>query len=291
LARYRLRFQLQEIDLFQGRTVLGRSPDCHVTIEDPLVSRQHACVTIQGDVADFEDLGSRNGSKVNGQPARGKIRLKDADRLRIGTQELVFCLIRDAPVGAGNKATGFLLYCAQCKLPYPEEMPACPNCGAHEKVDEETTLSGVLGDDHSSWALQLLVDVLERAMVLDRPDDADKIMRRAAAAVEECLLSGLSVDEKQLRDFSAVAVRMITRYRTSHWAMWLLGTYARLDLVPEPDVVENLRSVPPRDPVEVAKAIDRILRATASRGGGSDANQRQALLLLDAWRKSLGPAR
>src|SRR5687767_6926407 len=49
VARYRLRFLLQEFDLPRGATILGRSSDCHVTIEDPLVSRHHARIVLEGD--------------------------------------------------------------------------------------------------------------------------------------------------------------------------------------------------------------------------------------------------
>ena len=58
MARYRLRFLLQEFDLPRGATILGRSSDCHVTIEDPLVSRQHARIMVRGEEATLEDLGS-----------------------------------------------------------------------------------------------------------------------------------------------------------------------------------------------------------------------------------------
>ena len=90
LARFRLRFLLQEIDLPQGDTVLGRSATCQVTIEDPLVSREHARIRINGDRATIEDLRSRNGVQVGGAPVQGVHVLRDGERVRIGTQELVF---------------------------------------------------------------------------------------------------------------------------------------------------------------------------------------------------------
>ena len=121
MARYRLRFLLQEFDLSKGTTLIGRSADCHVTIEDPLVSRQHARILIDGDDAMLEDLGSRNGVKLNGVAIKGTHPLKDGDRLRIGTQELVFCRVEQA-AQASAKTTGFLRHCVTCRLP-----PASPN--------------------------------------------------------------------------------------------------------------------------------------------------------------------
>ena len=66
VARFRLRFLLQELDLVGPEIILGRSPDCQITIEDPLVSRQHARITIANGVARVMDMGSRNGVRVNG---------------------------------------------------------------------------------------------------------------------------------------------------------------------------------------------------------------------------------
>ena len=88
--RFRLRFLLQEHDLPPGETILGRSPDCHITIEDPLISRQHARIVVEQGVVTFHDLGSRNGSRINGRPISGSQVLADQDRVRLGAQELVF---------------------------------------------------------------------------------------------------------------------------------------------------------------------------------------------------------
>ena len=90
-TRYRLRFLLQEFDLPKGETLIGRSAECHVTIEDPLVSRQHARIMLEGDAVTFEDLGSRNGGRINGLPVKRPVQLRDGGRIRIRTQELVFC--------------------------------------------------------------------------------------------------------------------------------------------------------------------------------------------------------
>ena len=141
MARYRLRFLLQEFDLPRGVTLIGRSLDCHVTIEDPLVSRQHARIVIDDAGATVEDLGSRNGVKVNGVTVRTPTELKDGDRLRIGTQDLVFC--RVDPVGSAHaKTTGVLRLCANCRLPYPREMVACRCAAASSTTTAAQSASG-----------------------------------------------------------------------------------------------------------------------------------------------------
>jgi len=67
MARYRLRFQLQQLELRHGATVIGRGEDCDLSVEDPLVSRRHARLLVNEDGITLEDLGSRNGVFLNGR--------------------------------------------------------------------------------------------------------------------------------------------------------------------------------------------------------------------------------
>ncbi|MBI5536223.1 MAG: FHA domain-containing protein [Deltaproteobacteria bacterium] len=286
MARYRLRFQLQEIDLSPGNTILGRSPDCHVTIEDPLVSRQHAKLSIENGLILFEDLGSRNGSRVNGVLARGKVPVQDGDRLRIGTQEFVFCKISSDRSGPLNRKTGFLLYCANCKLPYAEEMVACPHCGSQERTEEEQTLTGVKGDDHSSWALLLVIDVLDRAVSSQRFSDAERMMRRAATAVDDLVTSKAPIDSAQFEKFADVASRYAAAQRSDQWASWLLATYVAVGLVPHPEVVSQLRGIR-LEGASGAKAIDSIIESAKSRRDRLSDEDVEALSILELWGQSL----
>src|SRR5271166_1147640 len=204
VLRYRLRFLLQEFDLPRGITVIGRSLDCNLTIEDPLVSRQHASIVVDDDGGTVEDMGSRNGVRVNGLQVRGATPLRDGDRVRIGTQDFVFC--RVDPLGkAHSKTTGVLRLCAKCRLPYPRELVSCPNCEATEQTDEET-LSGSFGSENqTAWSVQLLVEALERALTLGRLTDAERIVRRATAQVDELIAAGGAIDAKALSALSEQA--------------------------------------------------------------------------------------
>lgn len=80
-----------------GTTVIGRLPECDVTLEDPSVSRRHARIIRQGDRWMVEDLGSTNGVRVNGAQVRGS-ELRDGDRLELGVIKLAF----SAGAGGGS---------------------------------------------------------------------------------------------------------------------------------------------------------------------------------------------
>jgi hypothetical protein len=272
VGRYRLRFLLQEIDLPQGDTLIGRSASCHVTIEDPLVSRQHARIRIEGGRASVEDMGSRNGLLINGRPTRGPMDLKDGDRVRIGTQELVFCAVR-APsrpgATAGTRPTGFMCHCAACGLPYPMESPQCPSCGSRERMDEDT-VSGVVGEPNRNWTLELLVEVLHRAAALQRWDDVDRMLRRSLANIEERVKGGQAVSRDHLDQLAEAAARLAESRQHAEWGSWLLGVYAALGMVPHPSITDRLSTLPPQQRISLAPSAHRLIESVNARGGPAE---------------------
>jgi len=251
---------------------VGRSASCHVTIEDPLVSRQHARFRIEGAKATVEDLGSRNGLVINGRSATGVAELSDGDRVRIGTQELVFCVVR-APsktgATAGTRPTGFMCHCAACGLPYPMESPQCPSCGSRERMDEDT-VSGVVGEPNRNWTLELLVEVLHRAASLHRWDDVDRMLRRSQGNIEERVRSGQPVQREHLDQLAEAAARLAEVRQSAEWGNWLLDVYATLGMVPHPAISERLSTLPPQARKSLAPAANRVLESVAARGGPSE---------------------
>ena len=286
MARYRLRFLLQEFDLPRGATILGRSSDCHVTIEDPLVSRHHARIVLDGDRAVLYDLNSRNGVKLNGHAIKEPTELKDGDRLRIGTQELVFCRVESAP-NASAKTTGFHRHCARCRMPYPQEAGACPNCGATEALDEET-LSGQFGAAAQAiWSVQLFLEVLERALSLQRFEDVNRILRRATVQVEERIVRGEPIDGLQLAKLADGAARASIALSDSTWGLWVAQVYRRVPLVMPEQVVERLGELVARFPMDMAEAVEQL--AAYSRTLHVAPDEAPALAALERVRSSVPP--
>jgi pSer/pThr/pTyr-binding forkhead associated (FHA) protein len=67
-----------------GPVTVGRGRDADLVLADELVSRHHAQVTPSGSGALVEDLGSRNGTFVNGEGIHGPTRLEPGDQLQLG---------------------------------------------------------------------------------------------------------------------------------------------------------------------------------------------------------------
>ena len=67
-----------------GPVVVGRSPSSDIVIDEPYVSATHARFTIQGPALVLEDLGSTNGTMVNGHTIDQPVTLRDGDEVQVG---------------------------------------------------------------------------------------------------------------------------------------------------------------------------------------------------------------
>ncbi len=70
--------------------VVGRGRCCDLALGDPTMSRCHAALRFEGGVWTVEDLGSLNGTWVNGWRVRGAQPLRPGDALRLGRADWVF---------------------------------------------------------------------------------------------------------------------------------------------------------------------------------------------------------
>jgi len=83
-----LPFKLQGEDydhsLSQGPNIIGRTPDADISIDRTAVSRCHARIVVQGTTATIEDLGSKNGTYLNGKRLEQPALLTTGDEIWIG---------------------------------------------------------------------------------------------------------------------------------------------------------------------------------------------------------------
>ena len=76
-------------ELSKRRTVIGRSKDCDLQLDDANASRRHAEVRQEGTSYWIVDLDSTNGLEVNGRRAK-RAKLDTGDKITIGSTDLVF---------------------------------------------------------------------------------------------------------------------------------------------------------------------------------------------------------
>ncbi len=93
---YRIMLGEREIALSRGEHVLGRSNEATVFVDDVGVSRQHARIVIGERGAVLEDLGSKNGTMLNGDRIYGSTALVDRDVIVVGATALKFRVFETA---------------------------------------------------------------------------------------------------------------------------------------------------------------------------------------------------
>jgi len=74
-----------------GTYIVGRDPSCDIVIPDPYVSRRHARIFHRNNEWYIEDLGSRNGTYVDGEDIRGKkaVKLKAGMSIVVGLSTII----------------------------------------------------------------------------------------------------------------------------------------------------------------------------------------------------------
>lgn len=140
--------QGKTIPLTAKKFLVGREADCQLRPNSDLVSRHH-CVFLQDDYSvRLRDLGSTNGTIVNGEPLRGEAMLKAGDRVTIGKLELEM-VIRHVevvkapplPAGVANNDSTLLPSSAVPALPSDEEVEL-PSQSALDTSYELPTYAG-----------------------------------------------------------------------------------------------------------------------------------------------------
>ncbi|MDQ3014234.1 MAG: FHA domain-containing protein, partial [Acidobacteriota bacterium] len=78
------------VELSRLRTTIGRSARNDLCVEDPFASRLHAEIRRRGDAFCLSDLGSANGTLINGLRLTAQVQLNDRDIVRIGETEIEY---------------------------------------------------------------------------------------------------------------------------------------------------------------------------------------------------------
>jgi hypothetical protein len=137
---------------------------------------------------------------------------------------------------------------------------------------DEDTISGVVGESDKNWTLELLVDVLQKAVNLERWDDVERMLTRSKVNVEERLASAQTIDREHLDRLAQAAAALASVRREAEWGEWVLGVHAIVGVVPQRDVTERLSTLPPGERASLAPAASRVLESVRAKGGPAAAD-------------------
>jgi pSer/pThr/pTyr-binding forkhead associated (FHA) protein len=94
----------KEVAITGPRFFIGRSEECHLRANSDAISRRHCAITVdEGDVK-IRDLGSRNGTYVNGIRIDGEHRIQMGDQLRVGPLEFLVTYLKSSQIAAKSKS-------------------------------------------------------------------------------------------------------------------------------------------------------------------------------------------
>ena len=85
-----LLFDQRQILVMEGANIIGRAADAAIQIDSPGISRYHARIVVSNGAAILEDLGSKNGTHLNGVRITQAATLADANEIRLGAVVLTF---------------------------------------------------------------------------------------------------------------------------------------------------------------------------------------------------------
>lgn len=225
LVRFWLEYQGHTLELRAGAAVVvGRSSNCHVVLDDGLVSRRHAQFVVAGKLASVEDFGSVNGVYVNGDRISGQRALRDNDRVQIGKQDFVF---RSATkvVEVETSPERFMAETLHGKTLPREVFEA-------EKQREELT--------RRTDALDLLCGVADKVLALGRGDEAEKLLGTALNnMLKQAQAGGVLVPASASRAAS-YAVRIADATSKPRWVDYCFDLYATQARPLPSDVVDHL---------------------------------------------------
>jgi hypothetical protein len=253
----RLRYLAHDIEVPPGQFVVGRSADCQLSLDDPLVSRRHALLSVGGDGVWVEDLGSRNGVLVNGARTSGKQRVGDGDRITIGGQTMTV-----STSGGFDALATVVLPHEEAYRRETQTLTMTPADLVREEDAEEPTTSIGLSPfakanqkpDRRVHGLSLIGGVADKALALNRADDAERILARGLADLLARTESGEEVNAELVDQAGFYAARLAAATGRGNWVDYIFQLYTPLRRLLPATLIDDLYRV-----VRKVKVVDMAL--------------------------------
>lgn len=196
------------IPLGRGETVLGRAPQCDIIVDNHMVSRRHAKVTVTDDGVLIEDLGSVNGVRVNGVPLQGNRPITAGDRISIA--DTVFELLRSS-IELSTRST-------------QRETQDAP--------DEATT--------RRINAFNLMVGVVDKAIALGKAEDAERLLGTLMSEILDEAQRTRRLPHEVAETANRAALKLAAASGKRQWVEYPIRLFAALGRILPIEVVDEL---------------------------------------------------
>ena len=232
-----LRWKDRTIALGGAPTVLGRSSQCDVQIDDPLVSRRHASLQVSGGSLFLEDLRSANGVFVNGERVRRPRRVLDGDRILLGNEELlVVC------ASGGSEQPREPLFDQEPRTLDPEA-----RSDVHEVVSSRGrgpspsrgSLPGATTE--KAEAFTMLGRLADRLLDGGRPERAVRVLADLLREVLDAARTGFEVNDEAFQHAREYAVKLANATSDGRWVDYLVELHLALREPLAADLVDHVQ--------------------------------------------------
>ncbi|GAC1352965.1 MAG: hypothetical protein NVS3B20_17970 [Polyangiales bacterium] len=244
--RFRLRYLKHNLELSPGTFVIGRSAECQLSLDDPLVSRRHALLLVGDTDVFLEDAGSRNGVLVNGVKMAARTRLVDGDKVTIGAQEMALSSTHDTetqpkrtfaqtPATAGPVTLVTIAVADKSEVISPASFPSH---SPHEKAsppDDSTIERPRRGE-----SLKLLGGVADKALALGNPEGAERLLNNGLIEIAADVKAGRPVPTDSIDLAARFAARLATGTGKGSWGDYAIQLYSQRGHLPPASIVDEL---------------------------------------------------
>jgi hypothetical protein len=212
--------------LSEGVTVIGRAASCQIVLDDALVSRRHAQLSVTAKEVHVEDLGSSNGVTVNGERIEATVQLNPGDTLKVGQQEMV---LQAGPAGRKRSFAG------RFGAKTLTGVEAVQLIGGRQSVDGEPT--------NETRALVLLGGVADKVLALGRGEEAERVLATFLDRLVEALRAGREPEGDTAEKAVEYAVRIAAATGKGRWVDYCFEVFGMLERPLPTGVVDELYNV------------------------------------------------
>jgi hypothetical protein len=282
--RFWLEYQGRTFELRPGEILIGRSSNCHLVLDDGLVSRRHAQIVVTDARAAVEDFGSANGVFVNDKRVSGSEQLNAGDRLQIGKQVFGVCAVNRPPVSLPAERFNAETLHGLRAAPDLSLDIQLGDRAAGTKPDMKVAAVEAEATTRAE-ALELLGGVADKVLAMGRGEEAERVLSTALANVLAEVKRGREPAPRVVGRAASYAGKLAEATSRGKWLDYTIELYAALRRPLPIELVDQMYGVLRRvDAVNLTalRAYLAILHAQASAYGP---NERFAIQRLEGFER------